>query len=146
MPAPDYKRCPNCGERKPLTEFHRHSGRRDGRSSYCKECACERARKWEAENRERANRTAREWNRANPDKVAARHRRWIEAHPEKRAAQVQLGHAIEAGRIVRPTNCEDCGSDGLIHGHHDDYSKPLDVRWLCPRCHKAAHREMEAAA
>lgn len=35
--------------------------------------------------------------------------------------------------------CEVCGTDERVHAHHHDYSRPLDVRWLCFRCHKGSH-------
>ncbi|MGA3803743.1 hypothetical protein ACI2T7_03570 [Ralstonia nicotianae] len=52
--------------------------------------------------------------------------------------------AIKKGILSRPDACSKCGSspktkDGrsAIQGHHADYSKPLDVEWLCPKCHRA---------
>ena len=51
--------------------------------------------------------------------------------------------AIRTGALVRPDVCENCGHPsggvGLINAHHDDYSKPLSVRWLCGSCHKRVH-------
>jgi len=46
--------------------------------------------------------------------------------------------AIRSGKLSR-RNCEKCGAD-KTEAHHDDYSKPLDVRWLCKTCHGAVHR------
>jgi hypothetical protein len=46
--------------------------------------------------------------------------------------------AVRAGRMVRQP-CEVCG-EPKTHAHHDDYSKPLDVRWLCPKHHREHHR------
>jgi DNA-binding XRE family transcriptional regulator len=45
--------------------------------------------------------------------------------------------AIRDGVIVRQP-CEVCGAEPA-HGHHDDYDKPLELRWLCPTHHKALH-------
>lgn len=54
--------------------------------------------------------------------------------------------AILTGKLV-PQPCERCGlavmagGKRVVHAHHDDYDKPLDVRWLCRPCHWAVHRE-----
>ena len=48
-------------------------------------------------------------------------------------ARAKLQNEVVSGRIIRPTVCEKCGkacAEGkpwTIHGHHDDYTKPLDV-------------------
>lgn len=47
--------------------------------------------------------------------------------------------AVRNGRLLRPTTCEKCGCDCIPHGHHDDYARPLDVRWWCPGCHARFH-------
>jgi hypothetical protein len=52
-------------------------------------------------------------------------------------ARWQVHRALEAGRLVKQP-CEVCG-DAKVHAHHDDYSKPLDVRWLCLRHHVDHH-------
>ena len=75
-------------------------------------------------------------------KCAARDSRykWIVRNPEKHKAQRELTRAISFGEIVRPGKCSACEKVGKIHGHHDDYAKPLEVRWLCARCHSWEHR------
>lgn len=56
-------------------------------------------------------------------------------------AQSAVNDAIRDGKLTRPDNCSECGIEARIHGHHDDYTKPLDVRWLCHNCHIAWHQE-----
>lgn len=60
-----------------------------------------------------------------------------------RSARNKLWSEIFAGRITRATHCEVCGFEATvirpIHAHHDDYAKPLDVRWFCGSCHKKHH-------
>jgi hypothetical protein len=54
-----------------------------------------------------------------------------------RSAQSLLRYHIQAGRIVRPTTCEECGAtDRAIEGAHFNYDEPLRVRWLCVPCHR----------
>jgi ribosomal protein S27AE len=48
---------------------------------------------------------------------------------------VQLG--LKVGWLT-PMVCEQCGKPQTV-AHHDDYLKPLDIRWLCRRCHRAWH-------
>jgi len=55
----------------------------------------------------------------------------------KISARVQLKSAVRNGAIQRQP-CEACGQ-GNAEGHHDDYSRPLEVRWLCRPCHNAIH-------
>ncbi len=58
---------------------------------------------------------------------------------QKVRARHALNHAIEKGRLVsRP--CEKCGAQ-KAQGHHHDYTKPLDVEWLCAKCHSQHHNQ-----
>lgn len=49
-------------------------------------------------------------------------------------------NAIRKGVLVNPKQCSECGSTSHVSGHHDDYNKPLDVRWLCHSCHYDWHQ------
>lgn len=51
----------------------------------------------------------------------------------------QIYEAIREGRMYKPNTCEECGAEVRLHAHHEDYSKPLDVIWLCTNCHKKRH-------
>jgi hypothetical protein len=62
---------------------------------------------------------------------------YIYTPPENGIARSLLNQAVLRGKLTRGP-CEVCGST-RVHGHHDDYAKPLDVRWLCAKHHKALH-------
>ena len=89
----------------------------------------------------RAERSAskRAWVKANPGWAIAQKRAWRKANPAAHAAHDKVGEAIEAGRLVR-LPCSVCGATPA-QGHHEDYSKPLVVIWLCVIHHKEAHAE-----
>ena len=59
---------------------------------------------------------------------------------ERPRAQRILHKAVERKKIVKPTACSKCGVEGRIEAHHEDYSKPLEVIWLCRVHHVEAHR------
>lgn len=67
-------------------------------------------------------------------------RRQKARHPIEEAARKAVRSALIAGRLVRQP-CEVCGAE-KAQAHHDDYSKPLDVRWLC-RPHHDEHHALE---
>jgi hypothetical protein len=66
--------------------------------------------------------------------------RFASRSPEqvKAAARSVLHQAVYAGTIVRQP-CEVCGTTEKLHAHHEDYSKPLEVRWLCYLHHRQLH-------
>lgn len=82
----------------------------------------------------------------NPERVAAIKARWSARNPEKCRANSAVTNAVRDGRLDKPKACEGCGAEKRLHGHHEDYAKPLEVRWLCAQCHKDRHREMLEAA
>lgn len=61
---------------------------------------------------------------------------------DKRLARKALNHAVAAGKVVSQA-CEQCSAP-KAQGHHEDYSKPLVVRWLCAKCHSILHNQKHA--
>lgn len=92
--------------------------------------------------RERWRRNTRKYRRTEKGRIVNRRKaqKYRDAHPEKRAAHRAVELAMDAGKITKPDICEhstDC--EGRIEAHHPDYSKPLEVRWLCIKHHKEEH-------
>lgn len=130
------KRCFRCGETQPLSEFYSHPRMKDGHLNKCKECARKDIK---------ANRTAKrgqysEYDRQRnqrPERRSAKREMYSRArenNPQKIAARSSVRTALEAGRIDRQP-CKFCG-DPKSEAHHEDYSKPLDVVWVCFKCHR----------
>lgn len=121
----DNKVCSKCGNTKPLSEYYYCKTTMSLKPS-CKECENEYFTQREnSEDRKKARvGYRRKWNQKNEDKVSA---------------HGKLNRAIKAGIISKPDHCSECGDAGRIVGHHRDYAKPLDVLWLCEKCHKKNH-------
>lgn len=100
-----------------------------------------------AESRDRARATARQWlgrlYAADPSfrvVANARSTAWRAANLERNRIADRAGkkvmRAIKHGVLTRPSICEQCGdTTRRIEAAHADYSRPLDVRWLCKPCH-----------
>jgi len=74
---------------------------------------------------------------------AAAQKAWVARHPEKRRAQNIVGGHLARGSLKRgPCEREGATCRGRVHAHHDDYSKPLEVRWLCALHHREVHRRL----
>lgn len=70
-------------------------------------------------------------------------RKLREERRELTIAWQRVTKAISAGKLIRRGKCERCDSTSNIEGHHADYSKPLEVIWLCSKCHKLEHKKMK---
>lgn len=57
----------------------------------------------------------------------------------KHNARKKVLRALQKGTLIKPSECEVCGLELPLQAHHHDYSKPLDVRWVCIQCHENIH-------
>ena len=136
------KTCFKCGAVKDIEDFYKHPQMGDGHFGKCKECTKKDARERNILKNDyvRAYDKARFWQ---PSRVALRKilsAREKNERPERYRARYALSNAVRDGRIVKSRVCEICGATDIkTHGHHYDYSRPLDVIWLCVVCHQQIH-------
>ena len=91
--------------------------------------------RWRTSNKKHCN----DYSKKYADSIdwATTYIEYIKKYPEKRIAKVAFRTAIRNGKLVRQP-CVKCGNP-KSQGHHEDYSKPLDVIWLCQPCHGRQH-------
>ncbi|HJC29572.1 MAG TPA: HNH endonuclease [Candidatus Dietzia intestinigallinarum] len=139
-PAPtDTKPCTKCGEVKPLTEYHRNTGTRDGHQTQCKVCKSTHKQGWYNANREKNAARRRAWREANRDKIYSFNReyharRWANdpEYRERVRAQRKAGfiryHRLKANAKQEPyTRQAIFERDGWICGI---CAEPIDPRLL----------------
>lgn len=130
------KICGVCGAQPPVEPYK-------GVPTRCGSCHREAMKRLRRENPDRF--TERERARY----VGERREKILEAAKARRAtpgakrdAQTAVGNAVRDGRLIKPDACSRCSRAGIrLEGHHDDYSKPIEVVWLCVRCHRRHHAD-----
>ncbi len=117
------KLCPKCDEQKAKDAYYKDKRRADGLYSCCKTCHGE---------------YTKGWSKKNPEKIAGRMRDFWRNHPEVNRAYSVVYKALKSGRLIKRP-CKVCGNK-KVEAHHEDYSKPLEVEWLCRKHHTELHR------
>jgi len=125
--------CPKCGVETATERFAVHN-RLGAAIGWCRQCHMtygkEHARPRSYHYRYRYRHVSSEHSRA----IKARHRA---RHPDRIYARNMITRLIGKGVISRQP-CSTCGSPNA-QAHHEDYSKPLDITWLCYDHHMAHH-------
>lgn len=130
--------CKLCGVSKDKSEFY------IGNKSTCRKCSRERMRAYQLENPDKV----RIWKwrslSRNRAKQNAYYKEWYAKNGRKRDPIKQKAHsivlaAVRKGELTRPSICGECGRPERIEAHHNDYTLPLEVLWLCNRCHRNLH-------
>jgi hypothetical protein len=139
------KKCWRCQQTKALDDFGPERREPDGRSRCCRMCKRERDAERSLDpavilaRRER-NRRARlegKWRARETAGARLRRPRYTVASAARQAVHL----AVADGRLTKPAICSECGGrERRIEAHHHDYTKPLEVVWLCSVCHANAHR------
>jgi len=121
--------CNMCEQDKFVIEFSLCRGTATGLQHYCKPCS-------------KKYRTVYRTTTSYKSRHNARTTLWQKNNPLKTTAHKKVRQAILTGDlIVQP--CEKCGNP-KTEAHHEDYTKPLDVVWLCSVHHKKRHVEINA--
>lgn len=97
----------------------------------------ERNRAWKRGHKEEVKNYNRLYLEKNREAINKRRNTYVAEKTGYAGAKVE--EAIRSGKIT-PLACESCG-EPKAQAHHDDYNKPLEVRWLCDKCHRLWHRE-----
>ena len=132
------KVCFKCKKTKTLNDFYKHKGMADGYLGKCKDCTKQDTRRHRFENE-----SVREYDKKRykiPERrahVAMVSKKWRMENPEGYRAHTAIGNAIRDKKIIRMP-CEVCGNK-KTHAHHEDYSKPFEVKWFCPLHHHRLH-------
>lgn len=150
------KKCTICGYTKELDQFYKSNSSSDGTINQCKDCVKSRVRQRAIDKADYIREY--EKGRANlPHRVKLRRDyastelgrikgneaklRYIDKNPKVRRAHCIVSNALRDGAILKPQECEKCGNDDRIEGHHCDYDQPLKIMWLCSQCHNQWHKE-----
>ena len=133
------KKCAECGRELPVEDFNKNKRNRDGLQDRCRECFSEYNKARYAANPGRFRADVAAYRANNPKACMETRLRACAKNPTRTNANRAVEAALKAGAIENPGVCYGCGCNGgehRIEAHHHDYSKPLDVVWLCTPCHR----------
>jgi len=71
----------------------------------------------------------------NTEKFRSYVKKCPQTNKTKHNSHQRLHRAILEGILIRSLKCQECGNECKTEAHHEDYSKPLEVIWLCRLCH-----------
>lgn len=153
------KVCSKCSMEKSEDCFWKRNNRKCLVNSECKECCSSRRRKFYSENTVEILENRKKYYRENIERFAEytrkhqkNNKRFREyqnkylinkrkTHDQKFLARQIVQLALKGKMIFKPSKCTRCVNTQKIEAHHEDYSKPLDILWVCFTCHRLIHKE-----
>jgi hypothetical protein len=142
------KVCRECGQELPLTDFYKHSEMADGHLNKCKRCVRNRVSKHRSEHLDRIREYDRERGKLEhrmkqKTEITRRRRGEVKGY---NAAHLAVSRALAKGELIKPERCQICTREARLEAHHADYSKPLEVLWVCVVCHRNIHKNIKRIA
>lgn len=163
----DSRICTVCKVEKPYNNFYKSKKGKDGYSEQCKVCRLAKGREYYKKRPEICLAKHERWAKRNPDKILINQRAYYHRNKEKILEKLKesrkkngyantkayrkrnkekiachnyVAMAIKFGHLIRPETCDRCKNNCTPQAHHNDYTKPLEVVWLCRKCHGEEHR------
>lgn len=134
------RRCSVCHVEKSREMFHKDKDCIDGLYTQCKVCRKKKSRDDYEKRKEKILQYCKDYRKTDQGKETRRRESEHFKTTPNYKANYLLTNAVRDGRIDKPKTCSKCNASGKIHGHHYDYTKPLEVVWVCKDCHQWIHR------
>jgi len=134
------KICTKCKETLSVNNFNRAKNTSDRLYPSCKECR-KKLRGLRADKRKEYD---KKYHVKNKEKRKDMCKNYYYQDKERVLAHSAVTSAIRSGKIKRPDACERCKEPKKTEAHHFDYSKPLEIEWLCRSCHTQLHIDSKA--
>ncbi len=142
------KQCTKCKRILPVAAFYvdHHGASKDGVRGICKECMRSYGKKQrKLRRKERRVRQAAYYKR-HTEIIQLRAQNYRAANLQRLEAYRTITRTRQQG-LLMPEPCADCGLPAKYsQAHHEDYSRPLEVIWLCPSCHMTRHQKHNQVA
>jgi len=134
----DTRKCSKCKEIKSLESFNRNKSRPLGREYICKICfsKIDRVRRLDPKRRAMLDEARIKFVSKGGDREYKQKQSIL--NPLKIKARRINQYAVRTGKLTR-LPCEVCG-EIKSEAHHGDYTKPLEVIWVCKKHHGEIHR------
>ena len=138
-------KCSRCKGYFPESLFYKRPKISRGHHYYCKPCHSLYSKKRYRGGLVRPNgrhRTYPKYKDLSPEQKASyrvKRKRYDQKNKEKIRAQSAVCYALKVGKLIRPSECSQCGKKVKVEGHHPDHSRKLEVVWVCRTCHLKIH-------
>lgn len=143
------KKCAACEKNLDKVHFTKNRSKEDGLSAYCRSCQRDKRIRlglqkpigWKRKT-ENIVEYRKEWTKKNPGYNTRAKKNWLKKNRERDLVRQKVKYAMKTGKLVKRP-CVKCGNIE-VDAHHEDYSKPLDVIWLCKFHHRELHKERKS--
>ena len=155
------KKCPKCKKTKLLKEFGTDKSRHNNVRIYCKECVRKISIEYTKNNKEKRTESSRiyrenhleetmerckKYRNKNKKKIKDQMKKKKDEDPRQNYSKGKISTSIRLNKIIRPDKCSNCRIGCKPDGHHPNYDNPLNVIWLCKKCHMRLHARLKRYA
>lgn len=123
-------------------EKNKHKNESYWRNRLKKEKETGYANRKNPEYRKMANQSVKKWRKQNIERFAATEKSRRDRDREHERARRRVYKALTRGHMTRPNECSKCRKICKPDAHHEDYTKPLEITWLCRICHRHAQGKL----